>query len=232
MEEYGYNVNNGSAWVNDIPFEHYGAQLLSEYTYTPPEVTEETYKGRQRSSFTLLNATLGFGALNLPILFSGDSREDVPIKKSMFDAAIFGRAVLTMADGFIFDTVLEDFGEASYPGVGLLSCTYTFKAVRRKGLRKVVGNTIYCDSTAPHTDCVLSVKVGASASNYRVGSVIFPTVSAGQSLVVDGITKRILVDGAPAAQLAEWTKFPSLTPGVNAIQCLDTVTVEYYPIFF
>ena len=65
-----------------------------------------------------------------------------------------------------------------------------------------------------------------------MGTVKFLNVKAGERLVVDGMDKRILVNDAPAANRAEWIRFPSLVPGENHITCPDEVTVEFYPVFF
>ena len=87
-------------------------------------------------------------------------------------------------------------------------------------------------STLPHTDCKITVTVSQDYATYKVGTVTFSDVHAGDVLVVDGLDKRILINDAPAAQKAEWIRFPSLVPGENIIACNDTVTVEYYPVYF
>ena len=89
-----------------------------------------------------------------------------------------------------------------------------------------------CDSTVPFTDVILSATVGKSSEAYQLGTVTFNNVAAGDTLTVDGINKRILVNGAPGAQKATWIKFPSLTPGQNIINCVDSITAEFQPIYF
>lgn len=221
----------GSFWIDDIPAERFGGNLKNEYTYTPPQISADSFKGRKSSSFVLLNTAIGFGILTLPMIFEGTDRYNVTIKKSKFDQAILGKHVLTMDDGFLYDVYLDEFGGAAYPNECMIECEYTVPAIRRGKDVTVTGNTVFCDSTAPETDCILTATVGQTGENYEIGTVTFPEVTAGEIITVDGINKRILVNGAPAADRAEWTWFPSLSPGINHITCQDTLTVQFHPVY-
>lgn len=145
---------------------------------------------------------------------------------------ILGKSEVELDDGFLYSVVLTDIGQASYPSPQLLEVEYTFTGVRHGEYVVTDGNVVNCDSTLPYTDCILTVTAIADRTNYKVGTVTFLEVTAGEVLVVDGINGRILVDGAPAAERAEWTEFPKLVPGVNEIVCDDALTVEFYPVFF
>lgn len=219
-------------WVNGIPLEKYGGELLMEYKVSGYSIDASAFKGRKRSSFVLLNSTTGFLTLTLPVVFTGEDRADVSMKKSMFDALIFGKNELRMDDGFMYSAYLSEIGEVSYPAPEMIEASYTLIGVRHGKLQTVTGNSFYCDSTLPDTDCILTATVGTAADSYRLDTVTFSDVTAGEVLTVDGINKRILVDGVPAAERAEWTNFPSLTPGLNTITCPDTVTAEFYPVYF
>ena len=219
-------------WINQKPLWDFGGRLQRSYQVTGYDLTNEAFKGRKRSSFVLLNSSIGFCQLSLPIVFEGCSRHDVTAKKSLFDMEAYGKNDLTMEDGFQYFVYLDSIGEASYPADELIECDYTFIGVRHGDLETVNGNTVMCSSTLPNTDCIIDVTVSANRQNYDVGTVQFPSVTAGEKITVDGINKRILVNGAPAAEQAEWINFPSLIPGKNVINCLDPVTVTYYPVYF
>lgn len=219
-------------WINRKPLYLYGGKLRMDYTYSPPELSNEYFKGRKRSGFVLLESSYGLGKLSLPIVFEGIDRKDVTLKKSMFEKEIFGQSDIIMGDDYMYFAILEGIGEASYPSEQLIEVAYEFKCIRHGKYREVQANTVYCESTLPVTDCLISTTVGNTGNNYRLGTVIFPNVTKGEKLAVDGINKRILVNGAPAANRAEWTKFPSLVPGKNNISCPDQVIVEYYPVYF
>lgn len=218
-------------WLNGTPLEDYGGRLVRDYTYTPPVLSPAVYKGRFRSSFILLDNPVDFGELDIQVVFEGEGYTEVTIKKSTFDAAILGKNVIVMGDGFWYDTYTEELGAATYPGTGLLECSYKLKAIRRGPDIEVTGNIIYCDSTWPTTDCILTATVSTAAANYEIEGVIFEDVDPGDVLTVDGINGRILVNGAPNAQKATWTRFPSLSPGKNSLTCPDTLTVQYHPVY-
>lgn len=219
-------------WINDKPLSDYGGQLRMEYKVSGYNLETSAFKGRKRSSFVLLNNIVGFQTLSLPVVFEGKSRDDVTLKKSMFDMLAFGKNELIMDDGFLYTAYLSNIGDASYPAPELIEVDYTFIGVRHGPKVIATGNTINCESTLPNTDCILKATVGSTGTNYRVGTVVFPQVTQGEELVVDGINKRILVNGAPAADRADWITFPSLSPGLNLLECADTLTVEFFPVFF
>lgn len=219
-------------WINEKPLSDYGGELRMEYKVSGYNLETSAFKGRKSSSFVLLNNIVGFQTLSLPVVFEGKSRDDVSLKKSMFDMLAFGKNELIMDDGFLYTAYLSNIGDASYPAPELIEVDYTFVGVRHGPKVIVTGNTINCESTLPNTDCILSVIVGSTGTNYRVGTVVFPQVTQGEELIIDGINKRILVNNAPAADRADWITFPSLSPGINLLECEDTLTVEFFPVFF
>lgn len=219
-------------YVNGTSLAAFGGNLTMEYKYTPPTLTNDYFKGRKRSTFILLNSNFELGTLTCPVVFEGVDRFDVTQKKSAFEQIAFGQCDIDMEDGFSYFAFLDSIGEATYPSESLIEVEYVFQCIRHGQYKTVDGNTVFCESTLPNTDCILSVTVGESGSNYVVGTVTFPNVTEGQQIVVDGINKRILVNGAPAADQAEWIKFPYLVPGENNLTCDDTMTVEYYPVYF
>lgn len=219
-------------WINGIDIADYGGQLRMEYKTSGYQLDTAAFKGRNRSSFVLLTSTTGFMAITLPVVFEGTDRDDVTRKKSLFDMLIFGKNELLMDDGFQYSAYLSAIGDSSYPAPELIEVEYTLIGVRHGDKVTVTGNAVVCDSTLPDTDCILSCTVGTSGTGYKVGSVTFKSVTAGQHLMVDGINKRILVDGVPAAENAEWIRFPSLKPGLNNLECDDALTVEFYPVYF
>lgn len=219
-------------WVNGEPIERYGAKLRMEYKVSGYELENSAFKGRRRSSFVLLNSSVGFKTLTLPLVFVGCDAHDVEQKKSLFEMLLYGKNELVMDDGYMYSVYLSQIGDATHPHPQMIEVEYTLVGVKHGPLVIVQANTIYCDSTLPHTDCILTATVGQTGSNYQMGTVTFSQVTQGEVLTVDGINKRILVDGAPAADRAEWITFPSLSPGKNIITCDDPLTVEFYPVYF
>lgn len=219
-------------WINDKDLCEYGGNLLMEYKVGGVELDISVFQGRKRSSFNLLDASTGLKILTLPIVFKGEDRANAAHNKSMFEQIIFGKNELVMDDGLLYTAVLSEIGESEYIGLELLKAEYIFTGIRHGEYVEVKGNEVYCDSTLPYTDCILTVTVANDTARYNVGSVIFENVTAGEVLTVDGINGRILVNGVPAAERADWIEFPKLVPGWNTIQCDDELTIEFYPAYF
>ncbi len=220
-------------YINGVSVEEYGGSLKSEYTVTGMEITENSYSiGRNRSNPLYHGTVLGLKTLTLPVDFAGKDRQEASARKSKFDAAIYGKNELVLPDGFTYTAICSEYGEEICHGEQLLETIYTCVGIRHGKKEIVTGNTIYCTSTLPKTDCRLTVTVTNGESSYQLGSVTFLDVTAGDVLCVDGITGRILVNGAPGAARAQWLEFPYLVPGKNMITCADTVTAEFYPAYF
>lgn len=218
--------------INEKPFIEYGCKPKMDYKISGCELDVSIFHGRGRSFFNLLNTSVGLKTLKIPVVFHGKDEADTESKKSLFEMAVLGKNELIIGDRLKYSVVLSEIGQASYPSPQLIEVEYTFTGVRHGEYVVTMGNSVYCDSTLPYTDCILTATVSADANNYKVGSVTFLAVTAGEVLTVDGINGRILVDGVPAAERAEWTEFPKLVPGLNEIACADTLIVEFYPVYF
>lgn len=211
--------------------EEYGARLKNDYTVSGVPVDTHFHQGARQSGFILHGQETGLKTIDLTIVFIGRDRVEVDRRKSRLDGALMGKNELCL-DGYFYTVFCSSFGNSAYQGDGLCEASYQFTGYKHGRLKKIRGNTLYCESTLPHTDCRLLVTASRSSGSYRVGSVTFRDVQAGERLEVDGFDKRILIGGIPAADRAEWIRFPSLVPGKNLILCDDTVTVEYYPVYF
>lgn len=209
----------------------YGAILTDGYRYTPPEVSSSHFKGRKSSFYQILESEVGMAKITMPITFYGADLRETTVRKTSFDALIYPKIEIELEDGFMYSAILKKIGDANYVGKNAIKSTYEFHVLRHAPLVEHVGNRIFCDFTYPYAACDIKITVGADATNYYVGSVKFPSVKAGQTIEIDGLNGRILVNGAPGAQYAEWIEFPVLVPGENNIECVDVVTISYYPVF-
>lgn len=217
-------------FVNGRPISWYGGELQYDYSVTGAELdTSYTSTGQFP---LLLQQKAGLKTISLPITFHGKDSKEAYMRYSLFCQDASGTPELTLPDGFLYTAIMTGISAEKYITEGSMDVTFTFAGIRHGPYQKVTGNRLICMSTLPKTDCILTVTVKKTQTNYKVGSVTFPNVTAGEKLCVDGITKRILVGGVPAAQRAEWLEFPYLVPGINNITCPDTVTVEYYPAYF
>ena len=219
-------------YVNGRPETDFCAKL-KDYRASSVEIENVSYSHmRNRSTLQYHNTELGLKEISFTVDFSGKDEHSIVRCKSLFDAEIYGKSEVILPDGFTYSAVCSGLGEEVYHGRQIIEASYTLIGIRHGPKQTTTGNTVFCESTLPKTDCFLTVTVGKTGTNYKLGSVTFAAVTAGEVLCVDGITKRILINGVPAAQRAEWLEFPYLKPGLNTIECPDTVTVEFYPAYF
>ena len=238
-----YNAAAAGKWfdcsVNGEPLATYGGSALLDYSIGETPVVPDTFQGVNRTSWNLLENMFHLRDITLTVVFEAHDLRTAKLNRSALNGVLFNRADLYIPDdGFHYDVICTSMGAEELVGIGFNSAqiksTYTFKGVRRDELKTLTvasGETFYCNSTMPFTDCRLTATVGSSASSYTLGGAIFGSVTAGDVLVFDGIDGKITKNGVNCAASVSWFHFPQLTPGANAITCADTVTVEYYPTY-
>ena len=225
--------------INGNPLVTFGGKAMLDYTIGEVELTNETYHGINRSNWVLLKIMYGLRQVRITILFEGTDLHQAKLARSKFNAAVYGKNELFIADdGFYYTVYCESIGEEVLVGIGNNSAQvkseYTFSGIRhteKKTMIVAAGTKAYCLSTMPYTDCKLTATVGSTGTNYHLGGAVFASVTAGDVLVFDGINCLITKNGANAASNATWVHFPALAAGENTIDCPDAVTVEYYPAF-
>lgn len=234
------NINLCGVLINGTPLSNYGGAALLDYSVGETKLDTETFVGINRTSWKMLKAIYGTRPLKLTIIFTGKTLKMAKLQRSKLNSVFFAPAVIYIADdGFFYDVSCTSLGAEELVGIGeteaKVKATYTFEGIRREALETVTipagGGGFFCRSTMPYTDARLTVTVGATASSYTLGGATFGAVTAGDVLVFDGIDGMITRNGANAAASVNWTNFPQLVPGVNTIEALDAVTVEYFPSY-
>lgn len=164
-------------------------------------------------------------------MFTGESRDKIALNKAMLDLELLGKPEIYLDTGYFYSCVLNSAGELEFDGKKNATASYELVGVQHKALVTVKSETFSCSSTVPFTDCIVTGTATAAAGS--IGDITFSGATVGKVLVVDGINKRFLYDGVPAAQKYVWVNFPSLVPGSNTIVTtgLTGVTVQYYPTF-
>ena len=225
--------------VNGVPLATYGGASLLDYVIGETPVKPYTFQGVNRTNWNLLKNFFEMRQITLTIVFEAEDLRQAKLNRSALNGVLFGKAdIFIPDDGFHYDVFCTSTGSEQLIGIGERSAQikseYQFTGVRRDDLVKVFvphGSTLYCRSTMPFTDCRLTVTVGATAASYQLDGATFSNVTAGDVRVFDGIDGKITKNGVNYAANVNWVSFPQLTPGVNTINCADTVTVEFYPTY-
>jgi len=217
--------------INGKDISTFSARLMKGFMIGASAVESTYFQGRNRTAFNLLDQTYSMKPLEFGIQFEGDNRNKIAVNKSLFDLELCGSCELYMPDDLWYTCVLISAGAIEYDGNNYGRAKYELNAIQHKALVTVKSSTFSCSSTIPFTDCIITgTATGTSGS---VGAITFSSVTSGKVIVIDGINKRFLYDGAPAAQKFVWVNFPYLVPAENTIATtgLSGVTVQYYPTF-
>ncbi len=228
----------------------FSARLQTGYTMGACQLTTDTFQGTDRSSLLLLCQSCGTMELVLPLEFLGTDRRETVAGWSRFCQAVQGAFDMDLGDGYLYHCVVTDLGRPAWIAEGWLTTDVTLQALRQLSevtisTRSTADASVYCSSTYPKTDCVITIS-GAVLTGAEQVSVVLgenswylnTAFSGTADLILDGVNKRFLLDGENVAARMDWQDFPYLVPGenpmvvaVNAIGITNGVTIAYRPTF-
>ena len=224
-------------YINGVDIAEFGATLLSDYSIGAIEPEVDYQRGRGRTSIEVLALDAGLRGIDFYLEFSGKDRHELMLRKSKVDSLLMGKSELYMPDGFYYTCVPVYIGEMISEGAAgkylVSKAIYRVQGICHDELQtlELDGYTINCRSTRPKTDCCLQVTAPEAASTFVLGPVTFTNVSAGETLVADGINGRIIQGDVYATDMQMLT-LPYLVPGENTIPCTaGDLTVSYYPSY-
>lgn len=217
--------------INGINETTLHARLLRDYRISGSKIKSEYWQGRNRSQFALLSQSFGLKEISMTVVFDGRDAEEVALHKSEFDATLWGKFEIYMPNGFTYSAILDDAGELEYMGNERGKAKYQLVGIQHKPLVTVTSIPFTCSSTVPFTDCIITAT--ATATSGSIGDVDFAGLTIGDIITIDGINKRLLVDGVDAATKFDWIDFPSLTRGTNTLTStgVSGLTVQFYPTY-
>lgn len=223
-------------YINNKHIDDLGARLLDGYTVGGTEVSNEYFHGKNRTSFNLLSQERGLKEIEFELEFEGTTRREIMLHKSKLDASMMGDKVdLYFPDDMHYLVMMTSFGEMTIEGVNgryvVGKATYKAEGICHDDMVTHTGNTIWCDSTALRTDCILECTTSKKYPTLTIGTVTLTDIAKGKKIKIDGIDGRILIDGGPVAGNFTLTGFPYLTPDWNTFDCDETLTISYYPTY-
>lgn len=228
------DIDDATMHINGTNIADFGV-LVERMKVGAIEIDQQTYQGVNRTNFNVLDTIQYMRPISVNLFYSAPTRRELALIKSKIDNMMLGKLELWMPDGFFYSAYLVSAGEEDILGVErnqvIALCAYQFKGVRHDKLETVTGNTVVCKSTVPKTDCRLTCTASRNYTSLQIDTVKIKNVTAGDVLVVDGITGRILQNGGLCAGNMEFIHFPSLVPDENTLMCPEDLTVEYYPTY-
>lgn len=233
------DIDNATMHINGVNIADYGV-LVEKLKVGSIETEQSVYQGVNRTNFNVLDTIQHMRTIDISLFYTAKTRRELALIKSELDNMMTGKLELWVPDGFYYSAYLVNAGEETYIGQEgdkvIALCPYQFKGIRHDPLQTVEtsaadDNLIYCKSTVPKTDCRLTCTASQNYASLKIDTVTITNVTAGDVLVVDGITGRILQNGALCAGNMSFIHFPSLKSGKNNIDCVEDLTVEYYPTY-
>lgn len=218
-------------FLNGKSITEYGASLERSYSVSGMAVDTEIEQGYNRTSYTLASQQLELKTIKVDIVFIGKNTRDLFEKKSLFDASCLGIVELYMPDGFYYTAYLKSAGTLKVKADTMGESSYQFKGIQHDPIIRAEKATFFAYGTAPKMDARIIVTASVDSDAYTVGSGVFAGIKAGDVIVFDGINKIITINGDHAAGQCNFLNFPQVKPGMNTIECPDTPTVEYYPVW-
>lgn len=238
------DILQATAYINDVDIYTVGA-LVESFKVSGTAISNTAYQGVNSTNFNVLQTTRGMRVITLNLFYKGQTRRELALKKAKIDNMIgAGKIDLKLPDGFHYSAYLTATGEEQTLGVEgneiIALSTYTLQGIRHDDLETLSvkgGDTFMCKSLIPETDVRISFQ-NYGIPSFTIAGVEFTNPGANALVVIDGINKRLLKDGAPFTSGVSFVKFPKLVPGENQIATLIggaeaylSLTVEYYPTY-
>lgn len=228
------DIENATMFINGVNIYDFGV-LVEKMNVGAIETQNSVYQGVNRTNFNVLDTIQGMRTISVSLFYAAETRRELALIKSKLDNMMMGKLELFMPDGFFYSSYLVSAGEENILGVEhnkvIALCSYQFKGIRHDDLVTAEGNTVFCKSTVPRTDCRLTCTASQDYDSLQIDTVTITNVHSGDVLTVDGITGRILQNGALCAGNMSFIHFPFLVPGENELECDEDLTVEYYPTY-
>lgn len=165
------------------------------------------------------------------LLMEAINRESLELYKSNL-AKDLKQATIKFKDSkYLYDGVLESI---TFKNINRLAIevTISFKAIQKDDLEvitlaKSLTQTINVKGNVD-TECVIEVTAPeAGVASFTINNITIKNIPENKTVIIDGIKKKITVDGSNFFNNVELWEFPILNAGENTItQSLTTVNVK------
>lgn len=246
-------------WVDDHGSSEFGAMLLADYSVSAPEISQDYVAAYTGSRITACGTRYGLRTISLPVVIEGQSPEDAEDKRSHLTAALLHRTVeLCLPDCGLYTCLLTDGGKkAEIDRDGkFIETSYTLVGYKHGPLETLVFTnpdgviSFFVSGTAEEMECRITATVAKSYAGTNV-YIFYPNsmqanctftagaLKGGDTAVVDGIEKKIEVNGASSIKLLDKLSggWPKVMRGENKLYSqqetmpFSQIAIEYYPIY-
>lgn len=221
--------------INGINIETYGARL-QDYVCGASELSSQYYTSVKSLYPVFLSAEKGLRSLSITLEFQGHTWQETALSISNLTAELTGAQVdLQMEDGFGYFAILQSVSQPELVLPEKQFVTFQFAALRhgekvveaftQSGQIEVAGNL--------PADCIVQVTADEAQDYIQVLGIRIDHMTAGKSVVIDGIAKTVTQENKNKLGDTDLTEFPKLTPGQVVVEVPAGVSmkIEYYPLY-
>ncbi len=219
--------------INGAAFDVYGARLLSHWKVEGGAPSWTFHQAKQSARFQIYSNSVELRKITLPVTIRATDDQDLGLCRAAFEAAMYAGAVeLYLPDGFIYDAMLTGISDKIIMD-GYHEITYTFSGSRfgRPETVKGLPGRSFTILGTRRADARINVTAGGAAKAYKIADYTFTDIKAGDRIVVDGIKKIVLLNGAPDILRCNLTDWPKFQPGRHRIQASDPFEITYRPAY-
>lgn len=215
--------------INNIPFSEYGVGLLSSWSVSGGAPDHTYHKDAHSIMFTVFSADATLREIKLPVTIMATDEQEIGRKKAAFEAqlmtpsgdtAVFGSVLLTLPDGFMYLAMLTGIGDDTTIAPGYHMVTYKLTGSKHMSpqYENIPASALpFTVNNEGSRNAPVYISFTAGTSSPVVCGIAFKGLASGANVKIDGITKRVLVNGAPDFTKCNLIQWPSLRPGENAI---------------
>lgn len=198
-----------------------------DYVIGETPISTEVFQPLNQNSFFLLKNNIGLRTIEINITFYADTLYQAKLARSGFNLEVFdGCEIYIPDDGFYYTAVLLKCGAEELVGIGdnnaAIKSTYVFQGFRHS--QKITLGPysetdqirIPCGSTIPKT-CVKITATTHNSSSIIMDTAKLNNLPSGNNVcIVDGIEKKVTVNGQNWMSKTDIKRWPTFRNGINS----------------
>lgn len=216
--------------INNKDINLYGCSLI-KYEIGASE-TQKNVEWTKGSLSPLVNFdTNKYKEVKAYLIMEAINRETLELYKSNLAKELKQTIIKFKDSKYLYDGVLESINFKNINRLAI-EVTINFKAIQKEGLETItLAKTLTQSITVKgnvKSECIIEVTApSAAVASFVINDITIKNIPANKTVIIDGIKKKITLDGTNFFNNVELWQFPILEAGTNDItQSLTTLTVK------
>lgn len=216
--------------INNKDINLYGCSLI-KYEIGASE-TQKNVEWTKGALSPLVNFdTNKYKEVKAYLIMEAINRETLELYKSNLAKELKQTIIKFKDSKYLYDGVLESINFKNINRLAI-EVTINFKAIQKESLENItLAKTLTQSITVKgnvKSECIIEVTApNAAVASFVINDITIKNIPANKTVIIDGIKKKITLDGANFFNNVELWQFPILEAGTNDItQSLTTLTVK------